>query len=173
MSEISNESVAFVEVRRFVSDIQEAIKIAFRDRKDELGNFNVAKVELKLHTIAEQTAGGKITFKIPFIGDVEIGPEGTNSVTNELHLVFPHEEFKEGATLFGDSVRESITEAVEAIREAIDELNDDPNTPYALSEATINLKFATDRSGNIKVPFFEHKTKVAATQEVILLVKKL
>lgn len=174
MSEISDEPQPFKEVRHFISDIQEAIGIAFRDRKDELGNFHVAKIELNLHTMAERTTEGKLAFKIPVIGGFEAGLQDISSVTNELHLVIPHEKLKENtSTLTEVDTKESILEAVEAIKAAINELNDTPNNPYMLSEATINLKFATDKSGNITIPFLENAGEVAATQEVILLVKKL
>lgn len=138
-----------------VQDVIKAVKLAIKEANvsatDEDRDLLVDSVKLVLHTLATRTAGGRLTFTVPFIGmPVRLGTKVTKSDTHEIeiNLAPPSQDA-------GEEVREAsldlvLVDAIETVR-AVVASTSEGDDPFALNDAKITLSFAVAADGEISI----------------------
>jgi hypothetical protein len=138
-----------------VQDVIAAVKLAIKEANvsatNEGRDLRVGSVRLVLHTLATRTAGGGLSFTVPFIGmPVRFGTKVTRSDTHEIEvsLVPPTQEL-------GEEVREAsldiaLEDSIATVRTLLASaaLGDDP---FILDDATITMSFAITAEGDISI----------------------
>src|ERR1700753_2285487 len=82
--EVTEDGAAVDDV---VDAVKEAIKIAGISRTNNNRDLRVASVQLMLKTIASETAGGGVDFRIPFLGmSLKVGGSVTTQDTHTLDI---------------------------------------------------------------------------------------
>ena len=136
-------------------DVIAAVKLGIKEANvsatDEGRDLRVNSVKLILHTLATQTAGGRLNFTVPFIGmPVRLGTKVTKSDTHEIeiNLAPPGQDA-------GEEVREApldlaLVDAIETVR-AVVASTSEGDDPFALNDAKITLSFAITAEGEISI----------------------
>jgi hypothetical protein len=137
-----------VPVGTLISVVKESIKQAGVSRTSQPRDLQVASVQLILDVVASKTVGGKLDFRVPFIGmKLSIGAKVTKKDTHtiDITLVPPEERPTRG----GD-VSEVLVSAIATIREVMTQaaVGDDP---WALSAGIIDISFAITQTGTISL----------------------
>jgi hypothetical protein len=110
-------------------------------------------VQLVLKTIASETAGGGVDFRIPFLGmNLQVGGSVTTRDTHTLNITLvppnlgPRPELRDGdvATVLADSVS--------TIRKIVAEASGGDD-PFELKTGSVELNFAVTRNGSITLGF--------------------
>lgn len=126
--------------------IQEAnISAAYEDR-----DLQVGSVTLVLHALATRTAGGSLTFTIPFIGmPVRLGTKITKSDLHEIEvtLVPPG---KSGKEIREAPLDRALVDAIETVRTVVAR-GASGDDPFILDKAKITLSFAVTAEGDISI----------------------
>lgn len=138
-----------------MQDVITAVKLAIKEASvsavSERRDLRVGSVSLVLHALAARSAGGRLSFTIPFIGmPVRFGAKVTRSDTHEIeiNLAPPAEEA-------GEEVREAsldlaLAGSIETIRGVLAAAADGDD-PFILSDAKITLSFAVTSDGEISI----------------------
>lgn len=139
-----------VPVQDVIADVQRAIKTAGISATDEGRDLRVASVSLVLHTLATRTAGGSLSFTVPFIGmPVRLGAKVTKSDTHEIEINLAPPGEKTGHEV-REAVDEALADAIETVRAVVasSAAGDDP---FVLSDAKVTLSFAVTAEGEISI----------------------
>lgn len=137
-----------VPINSLVSVVKESIKQAGVSRTSQTRDLQVASVQLILDVVASKTVGGRLDFRVPFIGmKLSLGAKVTNKDTHtiDITLVPPEERPTRG----GD-VSEVLVSAIVTIRDVMTQAaaGDDP---WALSAGIIDISFAVTQTGTISL----------------------
>jgi hypothetical protein len=145
---VSNDGFPVGEV---IDGIKSAIRRASISNKDLARDLRVASVYLKLNTIATIGAGGRLDFRVPFIGmALRLGGVVTRENTHSLEMVLLPED---DTTVF--EVRETpvdtvLIDAIEIIRSVIAEASGGDD-PFLLRDGTVELSFAINQDGSFSL----------------------
>lgn len=138
-----------------VQEVIAAVKLAIREANisaaDEDRDLRVSSVKLTLHVLATRSLGGRLDFRVPFIGmQVMVGTKITRSDTHEIeiNLVPPAQPI--GAAVREATMDYALVEAIETIRAAMVS-GADGDDPFVLNHATITLSFAVLADGEISI----------------------
>jgi hypothetical protein len=158
-------------VRNVVRAVQEAVEIAWRDWDT---NRTIKSIELNLKTLIETGGGVTVSIKLPKFNDSASDAEQptlgggidiTSVATHEVNLTLTPMRVNRIAPL---PIRDSIKEAVEVIKQVLDELK--LTAEYNLGEAVITLDFVVTVTGNIKIVDFNFNRKEQLTNKLIIRV---
>ncbi len=138
-----------------VQDVIAAVKLAIKEANvsatDEGRDLQVGSVNLVLHALATRSAGGGLSFTVPFIGmPVRFGAKVTRSDTHEIEINLappaqePEEEVREASL---DLV---LVDSIETIR-AVLATAAGGDDPFTLNDAKITLSFAVTAEGDISI----------------------
>jgi hypothetical protein len=140
-----------VPVRDVIMAVKLAIKEANVSATDEDRDLRVDSVRLVLHALATRTAGGGLTFTVPFIGmPVRLGTKVTKSDTHEIEINLAPPDPEAGQEVREASLDLVLVEAIETIR-AVVASSATGDDPFALNDAKITLAFAVTAEGDISI----------------------
>lgn len=137
-----------------VQDVIAAVKVAIKEANvsttDEGRDMRVGSVTLVLNALATRTAGGGLSFTIPFIGmQVRLGVKVTKSDTHEIEVTLVPPA-KEAGYEVRESLDETLVDAIQTVR-AVVASTAGGDDPFALSDAKITLSFAITADGDISI----------------------
>lgn len=145
--QVTDQGVAVQEV---INEIKLAIKEANISAANEYRDLRVSSVKLTLHVLATRSLGGRLEFRVPFIGmQIKLGTKITRSDTNEIEISLTPPALSAGAEVRG-SIDDALVEAIETIRAAVVS-GAGGDDPFVLDEATVTLSFAVTQDGEISV----------------------
>jgi hypothetical protein len=137
-----------------VEDLLTAVKVAVKQANMSASHakrdLTVAALGLTLNTVATRTAGGGVTFRVPFIGmSMRIGGKVTRQNTHTINLSLVPEQLPLHEIRDGD-VEETLVDALTMIQRVLTSAaaGDDP---FRLDSGTVELKFAVTRNGAISL----------------------
>jgi hypothetical protein len=136
-----------------VEAVKEAIKIAGISRTNNDRDLRVDSVQLILKTIASETAGGGVDFRIPFLGmNLKVGSSVTTQDTHALDITLVPPDGRPRPELRDADVAAVLADSVNTIRTIVAEAagGDDP---FELKTSSVELNFAVTRNGSITLGF--------------------
>jgi hypothetical protein len=138
-----------------VQDVIAAVKLAIKEANisaaDNDRDLRVKSVTLTLHALATRAAGGRLDFRIPFIGmQVKVGTKVTKSDTHEIEISLVPPEQRPATEIREAALDSALTDAIETIRAAVASAADGDD-PFILNDATITLSFAITAEGEISI----------------------
>ena len=154
-----------------VQDVIAAVKLAIKEANvsatDEGRDMRVGSVTLILNALATRSAGGALSFTIPFIGmQVRLGAKVTKNDTHEIEVTLVPPVQQAGYEVREVPLDAVLVDAIETIRAIVasTEAGDDP---FTLSDAKITLSFAVTADGHISIGL-DASTTDEVTQTLIL-----
>jgi Trypsin-co-occurring domain 2 len=118
---------------------------------DDGRDLRVSSIALTLHALATRSVGGRLDFRIPFIGmQVKVGTKVTKSDTHEIEINLVPPGQPSGAEIREATLDFALTDAIETIRAAVASAADGDD-PFVLNGATITLSFAITAEGEISI----------------------
>lgn len=137
-----------VPVTTLISVVKESIRQAGVSRTSQARDLQVTSVQLILDVVASKAVGGRLDFRVPFIGmKLSLGAKVTKKDTHtiDMTLVPP-----EGRPTRGGDVEEVLVNAIATIRDVTTQAawGDDP---WVLSAGIIDISFAITQAGTISL----------------------
>jgi hypothetical protein len=133
-----------------ISAVKDAVRQSGISRASDERDLQVASVQLTLHVVATETAGGSLSFRVPVIGMKLLA--GTSVVRQNTHtidmtLTPPPEP---GYQVRGGDVADVLADAITTIRStlATAAAGDDP---WLLEHSTIEISFGVTKTGQISL----------------------
>ena len=118
-----------VPVEALISVVKDAIKRAGISRTSQDRDLQVASVQLILDVVATKTAGGRLDFRVPFIGmKLRIGGKVTNKDTHTIDITLAPPAERATRQVRGGDVEEVLVNAIATVRAVVAEAaaGDDP-----------------------------------------------
>jgi hypothetical protein len=140
-----------VPVDTLVGVVKEAVKRANVSRTSATTDLRVASVQLKLAVVATTSAGGGLSFRVPFIGmnlnaSAKISAKDTHTI--DITLVPPQERPRREVR--GGDVEQILVQAITTIRDVMASAaaGDDP---WVLETSQVDISFAVTKTGSISL----------------------
>jgi hypothetical protein len=137
-----------VPVAELVGVIKESVRQAGVSASSD-ADMTVASVQLTLQVVAGEAAGGRFSFRVPFIGmELSGGGKVSRQDTHTIDITLVPPTASERAVR-GD-VEQTLVDAIETIRATVAAaaLGDDP---WELSTGTVDISFLITKSGGISL----------------------
>jgi hypothetical protein len=148
--EVTEDGAAIDDV---VDAVKEAIKIAGISRTDNDRDLRVTSVQLVLKTIASETAGGGVDFRIPFLGmGLKVGGSVSVQDTHTLDITLVPPDLRPRPELRDGDVAAVLADSVGTIRAIVGEASGGDD-PFELKTSSVELNFAVTRNGSITLGF--------------------
>ncbi len=138
-----------VPVETLISVVKDSIKQAGISRATRARDLRVASVQLILHVLASKTAGGGLTFCVPFVGmKLSVGTKVTRKDTQTIDITLVPPDEPVGRQVRGGEVQDVLVNAISTIRDVMRSAagGDDP---WILSTSTVDISFAITQTGSI------------------------
>jgi NTP-dependent ternary system trypsin peptidase co-occuring protein len=140
-----------VPVDTLVSVIKDSIRRAGISRTSTASDLRVASVQLILRVIASETAGGRLDFRVPFIGmRLRLGATVTTKDTHTIDITLTPPKDRLTRQVRGGDVEEVLVNAIETIRDVMAGAAEGDD-PWVLSTSTIDISFAITETGSISL----------------------
>lgn len=138
-----------------VQDVIAAVKLAIKEANvsaaDENRDLRVNSVRLVLRALAVRTAGGRLSFTVPFIGmPVRLGTKVTKSDTHEIEVNLRSPDQSAGEEVREACLDQALVDAIETVRAVIASTSEGDD-PFTLNDAQITLSFAVTAEGEISI----------------------
>jgi Trypsin-co-occurring domain 2 len=140
-----------VPVNMLISVVKDSIRQAGVSRTSQTRDLQVASVRLILDVVASKTAGGRLDFRVPFIGmSLSIGAKVTKKDTHTIDMTLVPPEDRDTRQVRSGDVEDALVNAIATIRDVMTEAakGDDP---WLLSAGTIDISFAITQTGTISL----------------------
>jgi NTP-dependent ternary system trypsin peptidase co-occuring protein len=140
-----------VPVTTLISAVKDSIRQAGVSRTSQTRDLQVASVRLILDVIASKTAGGRLDFRVPFIGmKLSIGTKVTKKDTHTIDMTLVPPDDSGTRQVRGGDVEEALVNAITTIRDVMTEAAKG-NDPWLLSAGAIDISFAITQTGTISL----------------------
>ena len=137
-----------VPVDELIRVIKDSVQVAGVSRTSQNRDLQVTSVRLILEVVASKTAGGRLDFRVPFIGmRLRVGGMVTKKDTHTIDMTLVP---KEERAVRGGDIEEVLVNAIETIREVMASAAAGKD-PWVLSESTIDISFAITETGTISL----------------------
>jgi hypothetical protein len=140
-----------VPVGELVAVIQNAVKRANVSTTDPDRDLRVVSVQLTLNAVASTTAGGRLDFRIPFLGmKFKLGSSVTRRDTHAIDMtlvppdLLPQHEIRDG------EVEAVLVDAIDTIRTVMARAGEGDD-PFVLKDSTVDISFAVTVDGSISL----------------------
>ena len=111
----------------------------------------MASVQLILEVVASKTAGGRLDFRVPFIGmKLSLGAKVTKKDTHTIDITLVPPEERDTRQVRSGDVEEVLVNAIATIREVVAKAAEGDD-PWVLSASTIDISFAITQTGTISL----------------------
>lgn len=145
-------TAAGVPLDSLINAVKESVRRAGVSRSSHERDLQVASVQLILDVIANDTAGGGMDFRVPFIGmQLNLGAKVTKKDTHTIDITLvPPEGSTTREVRGGEDIEDALVNAITAIRRVTGGAagGDDP---WILSEGTVDISFAVTKTGTISL----------------------
>jgi hypothetical protein len=137
-------------VDELIAKVKDALAEAGVTSGDHPVGLRVRSVQLILEVIATGKVGGKLNFRVPFIGtEFTVGRERAQRDTHTIDITLvPPDRLSPGAAR-GD-VREVLVNAIREIRYTVAAASEGED-PWLLSTAKVDISFGVTKEGTISV----------------------
>jgi Trypsin-co-occurring domain 2 len=140
-----------VPVGTLISVVKDSIKQAGVSRTSRTRDLRVTAVQLILDVVATKTVGGRLDFRVPFIGmKLSLGTDVTKKDTHRIDITLVPPEDQDTRQVRGAEVEEALVKAIATIRDVMTEAAEGDD-PWVLSAGTIDLAFAITKTGTISL----------------------
>jgi hypothetical protein len=141
-----------VPVTSLIAEIKKAVIMAGVTDANPQRDLRVESVQLILEAVATQAAGGKVSFRVPFIGtELSVGVKQTRQDTHTIEITLvPPDHLTTGAVLSGTDVQDALVEAIRTIRTTMLSAAGGRD-PWVLSDGVVDLSFGVTKEGMISV----------------------
>ena len=140
-----------VPVETLVAVVKNSIKRAGVSRVSEPGDLRVASVQLILEVVASKTAGGGLSFRVPFIGmKLDMGVKVTKKDTHTIDITLVPPEPQTSREVRGGEVEDVLVNAVATIRSVVAHAAEGDD-PWVLSAGIVDIVFVITRTGTISL----------------------
>jgi hypothetical protein len=130
---------------------KDSIRRAGISRTSTASDLRVASVQLILRVIASETAGGRLDFRVPFIGmRLRLGATVTTKDTHTIDITLTPPKDRLTRQVRGGDVEEVLVNAIETIRDVMAGAAEGDD-PWVLSTSTIDISFAITETGSISL----------------------
>jgi NTP-dependent ternary system trypsin peptidase co-occuring protein len=139
-----------VPVDTLINVVKDSIRRAGISGSTPARDLQVASVRLILDVVASETAGGKLDFRVPFIGmQLSVGTKVTKKDTHtiDITLVPPQADTRQ---VRGGEVEDALVNAIATIREVTSKAAEGDD-PWLLSAGTVDISFAITQTGSISL----------------------
>jgi hypothetical protein len=153
-------------VRNLIRAVLDAVEEAWREWQTY---FRVKSVDLTLKTVLDNKGGVSPSLKIPVLGEdgkLTAGLDINTVATQEVKLTITPASPKD--VKIEDDVRNTIKEAVDVIKQALEELK--LANKYGLDSATITLDFVVTTEGKISIVVAEFTRKKELAHNIVITV---
>lgn len=145
---VSDDGVA---VDSLIGVVKNSIRRAGVSGTSRTSDLRVAKVQLILNVVAAKAAGGRLDFRVPFIGmKLRVGTKVTRQDTHTIDITLMPPGERATRQVRGGDIEQVLVDAIETIRKVTAQASagDDP---WVLSESAIDISFAITRNGSISL----------------------
>lgn len=140
-----------VPVDQLIDVIKNTIKLTGMSNTDTDRDLRVTSVQVKLHTVAVRTVGGKLDFRVPFLGlKLKVGGSVTETDTHTMEITLIPEDLREVHEIRDGEVETVLAEAVETLRAVLTRAGQGDD-PFVLKESFVELSFAVTEDGTISL----------------------
>jgi hypothetical protein len=140
-----------VPVGTLISVVKESIKRAGVSRALRTRDLQVASVQLILDVMVSKTAGGRMDFRVPFIGmKLSVGAKVTKKDTHTIDITLVPPRGQPTRQVRGGEVEDVLVNAIATIRDVMTQAAEGDD-PWVLAAGTIDLSFAITRTGSISL----------------------
>jgi hypothetical protein len=134
-----------------IEAVKASVKQAGISRTSQGRDMRVASVQLTLHAIASETAGGSLDFRVPFIGmKLKLGTKVEKKDTHTIDITLVPPEDVGRVVRGGYDVEDALVNAIAAVR-AVTAQAAEGDDPWVLSESVIDISFAITHTGTISL----------------------
>jgi hypothetical protein len=138
-------------VETLISVVKESIKRAGASRTSQARDLQVTSVQLILEVVASKGAGGRLDFRVPFIGmKLSMGGKITRKDTHTIDITLVPPEDRDARQVRGGETEEVLVNAITTIRDVMNRAAEGDD-PWTLSTATIDIAFAITQTGTISL----------------------
>jgi Trypsin-co-occurring domain 2 len=140
-----------VPVETLVSVVKESIKEAGVSQKSATSDLQVGSVQLILEVVASRAAGGRLNFRVPFIGmKLSAGAKVTKQDTHTIDMTLVPPEKPPGRQIRSGDVQSTLVNAIATIRDVMASAAEGDD-PWILSTGKVDISFAITRTGSISL----------------------
>jgi hypothetical protein len=140
-----------VQVTTLIDAVKRSLRTAGVSRDSGPGDLRVKSVKLTLNVLATESAGGKLDFRVPFVGmKLSMGAKVTRQDTHKIDitLVPPAPDPARRETR-GD-IETALVDAITSIR-AVMASAAEGDEPWALSTSEVEIAFVVTKEGSISL----------------------
>jgi hypothetical protein len=140
-----------VPVNALIGAVKDSLKKAGLSRDNADSDLQVASVQLVLNVVATESAGGKLDFRVPFIGmKLSMGAKVTRQDTHRIDITLepppPDPDYRETR---GD-IETALVDAITTIRGVVASAAGD-DEPWFLSTSEVEISFVITKEGSISL----------------------
>lgn len=142
-----------VPVNALIGAVKDSLKKAGLSRDNADSDLQVASVRLVLNVVATESAGGKLDFRVPFIGmKLSVGAKVTRQDTHRIDITLepppPDPDYRETR---GD-IETALVDAITTIRGVMaSAAGDGDDEPWFLSTSEVEISFVITKEGSISL----------------------
>jgi Trypsin-co-occurring domain 2 len=146
--EVTDEGVP---VNALIGTVKESLRSAGVSRDSGEGDLQVASIQLVLNVVATESVGGKLDFRVPFIGmKLSMGAKVTKQDTHSIDITLvPPESDEETREVRGD-IQTALVDAIGAIRGVMASAAEGEE-PWVLSTSEVDISFVVTKEGSISL----------------------
>ena len=140
-----------VPVTSLVAAIKDAVITAGVTRGNPSSDLRVDSVQLILEVIATKVAGGRLSFRVPFIGtELSVIAKHTRRDTHTIDITLVPPDQPVPGAVRGDDVQAALVEAIRRIQQTMTSAagGDDP---WVLSAGVVDISFGVTKEGAISI----------------------
>jgi hypothetical protein len=139
-----------VPVNALIGTVKKSLRSAGISRDSGEGDLQVDSVQLVLNVVATESVGGKLDFRVPFIGmKLSMGAKVTRQDTHRIDITLVPPEPVETREVRGD-IETALVDAIEAIRGVMASAAEG-DEPWVLSTSEVNISFVITKEGSISL----------------------
>jgi len=146
--EVTNEGVP---INALIDAVKESLRSAGVSRDSGTGDLQVASVQLVLNVVATESVGGRLDFRVPFIGmKLSMGAKVTTQDTHSIDITLvPPEPDQQLRETRGD-IETVLVDAIATIRGVMANAAGG-DEPWVLSTGEVEISFVVTKEGSISL----------------------
>jgi Trypsin-co-occurring domain 2 len=138
-------------VDELIAEVKEALIEAGVTGNSHIAGLRVRSVRLTLKVVATEAGGGKVNFRVPFIGtNLTVGASHAQQDAHSIDITLVPPDRSHPAGVHSADVQDILVSAIWRIRQAVASAADGED-PWFLSDATVDISFGVTKEKRISV----------------------
>ncbi len=138
-------------VTSLVAEIKDALVTAGVTSGNPVRDLRVDSVQLILEVVATKAGGGRLSFRVPFIGtELSAGGKLARHDAHTIDIVLKPPDRPAAGGVHGPDVQQTLVEAIRTVRMTMLSAAEGRD-PWALSAGTVDISFGVTKEGVISV----------------------